>query len=89
MGSWLSRHSTLPRRFEADLTYRYVSALPYQGVSAYSTADVRFGWRHGDFDLSVDGQNLLQPSHGEFGNTPGPVVGIRRTVFGKITWTHE
>src|SRR5665213_1792937 len=79
----------LPKRFEYDMTYRYVSALPAQAVQAYSTADVRVGWHTGDLEFSVDGQNLFQPEHGEFGNTPGPVVGIRRTVYAKITWTHE
>jgi len=79
----------LPKRFEYDMTYRYVSALPAQAVQAYSTADVRVGWHTGDFEFSVDGQNLFQPEHGEFGNTPGPVVGIGRTVYAKITWIHE
>jgi iron complex outermembrane receptor protein len=80
---------SLPKRFEYDMTYRYVSALPAQAVKAYGTADVRVGWHTGDLELSVDGQNLFQPEHGEFGNTPGPVVGIGRTVYAKITWTHE
>jgi iron complex outermembrane receptor protein len=80
----------LPTRFESDLTFRYVSDLPAQAVPAYSTADARVGWHGpGGFELSVVGQNLLQPSHGEFGNTPGPVVEIRRTVFAKVTWTRE
>ena len=80
----------LPKGFESDLTYRYVSALPFQAVKAYSTGDVRVGWRtRGNFEFSVVGQNLFQPMHSEFGNTPGPDVGIRRTVYGKITWTHE
>jgi iron complex outermembrane receptor protein len=80
---------SLPKRFEYDMTYRYVSALPAQAVPAYGTADVRVGWHTGDLEFSVDGQNLFQPAHGEFGNTPGPVVGIRRTVYAKITWAHE
>jgi iron complex outermembrane receptor protein len=80
---------SLPKRFEYDMTYRYVSALPAQAVQAYSTADVRVGWHTGDLEFSVDGQNLFQPEHGEFGNTPGPVVGIGRTVYAKVTWTHE
>jgi len=79
----------LPNHFESDFTYRYVSGLPAQGVSAYSTGDARFGWHSGDLDLSIVGQNLFQPTHGEFGNTPGPVVQIRRTVFGKITWSSK
>jgi iron complex outermembrane receptor protein len=78
----------LPKRFEADITYRYVSALPSQAVSAYSTGDVRVGWHAPrNFDLSLVGQNLFQPDHWEFGNTPGPPVGISRTVYAKITWS--
>ena len=77
----------LPKNFELDETFRYSSALAAQAVSAYSTADVRLGWHHGEsLDLSVIGQNLLQPSHDEFGGDPGPLVGIKRSVYGKITW---
>jgi iron complex outermembrane receptor protein len=77
----------LPKHFELDATYRYSSALPAQLVSSYSTADLRLGWHFGEgLDFSVVGQNLLQPSHKEFGGDPGPLVGIKRSVYGKITW---
>ena len=77
----------LPKHFELDQTYRYSSALPAQSVRAYSTADVRLGWHVGEgLDFSVVGQNLLQPSHQEFGGDPGPLVGIKRSVYGKMTW---
>ena len=76
----------LPGNLNLDLTYRYVSALPAPAVKAYSTADLRFGWRFGrQFDLSVVGQNLLQPQHAESGS----LVGIKRSVYAKFTWTHE
>jgi iron complex outermembrane receptor protein len=77
-----------------DLDYRYASALPGQKVPAYSTADVNFGWRlNNQFQLSVAGQNLLQPSHPEFGTDPSAdggiaLVGIRRSGYVKLTWTH-
>jgi iron complex outermembrane recepter protein len=78
----------LPKRFEADLTYRYVSALPAQAVPAYSTGDVRVSWQSPkNFNLSLVGQNLFEPDHWEFGNTPGPPVGISRAVYAKITWS--
>ncbi len=35
----------LSKALQLDLTYRYVSALPGQGVSSYSTGDARLGWR--------------------------------------------
>jgi iron complex outermembrane receptor protein len=75
------------KRLQLDLTYRYVSALPGQGVHAYSTGDVRIGWqfnRH--FDLSIAGQNLFQPSHFEYGGDPLGLVGIKRSVYAKLTW---
>jgi len=78
----------LSKKLELDLTFRYVSALPGQLVSAYSTGDARIGWRfNSQVDLSVAGQNLLQPSHPEFGGDPGPLVGIRRSIYAKVTWT--
>jgi iron complex outermembrane receptor protein len=77
----------LPKHFEFDQTFRYSSALPAQAVGSYSTADVRLGWHFGEgLDFSLVGQNLLQPSHAEFGGNPGPLVGIKRSIYGKITW---
>lgn len=84
----------LPKKLELDTTYRYVSALPAQmstppgqTVGAYSTADVRLGWRPlQSVEFSVVGQNLLQPYHPEFGGDDGPLVGIKRSIYGKITW---
>jgi len=80
----------LPGNLNLDLAYRYVSALPAPAVRAYSTADLRLGWRvAGQLDLSLVGQNLLQPHHAEFGGSIGPLVGIKRSVYAKLTWTHE
>ncbi len=77
----------LSKRFEFDPTYRYVGALPAQGVKSYSTMDLRFGWHFtGQMQLSVVGQNLLQPHHAEFGGAPGGLVGIKRSVYAQITW---
>ena len=77
----------LPRRLEFDQTLRYESDLPAQQVRAYTTADVRFSWHATQsLDFSVVGQNLLQPYHAEFGGDPGTIVGIKRSVYMKITW---
>ncbi len=77
----------LPKHFELDATYRYTSALPAYSVRAYSTADLRLGWHLGEgLDFSVVGQNLLQGSHAEFGGDPGPLVGIKRSAYAKMTW---
>jgi iron complex outermembrane receptor protein len=84
----------LPKRIEFDTTYRFVSALPAQTsspagptVGAYSTGDARLGWHPIEgLEISLVGQNLFQPQHPEFGGDDGPLVGIRRSFYGKITW---
>jgi iron complex outermembrane receptor protein len=76
----------LPKRFEFDQTYRYVSGLSALMVKGYGTADARLGWhftRH--MDLSLVGQNLLQPHHPELRGDP-ELVGIKRSVYAQITW---
>jgi iron complex outermembrane recepter protein len=78
----------LSKKLQLDLDYRYVSALPGQLAPAYSTGDARLGWRFSPpFDLSLVGQNLFQPWHIEYGGDPGPLIGIRRSVYARLTWT--
>lgn len=80
----------LPKRFDLDPTYRYVSALPAQFVPAYNTADIRLGWHATrQLEISLVGQNLVEPHHPEFGGDPGPLVGVRRSAYLKLTWDHE
>ena len=77
----------LPRKLEFGQTFRYVSALRAQSVKGYETADVRFGWHLSpELELSVGGQNLLQPHHAAFGGDPGGPVGIKRSVYAKLVW---
>jgi iron complex outermembrane recepter protein len=83
----------LPMHFELDETYRFVSALLAVAVPSYNTADVRLGWHAKlsegqNLEFSVAGQNLLQPHHLEFGGVdPPPAVGIKRSIYGQVTWT--
>jgi outer membrane receptor protein involved in Fe transport len=78
----------LPRRFEFDQNFRYVGALPAQSVRAYVTADARLGWNPTkSIGLSVVGQNLFQPHHGEFNISPQPMVLIKRSIYAQIVWT--
>ena len=77
----------LPKKLEFDQTFRYVSALPAHRVGAYTTGDVRFSWRAmRSMEFSVVGQNLFQPHHPESAGDPGPLVGMERSVYAKITW---
>jgi len=78
----------LPKKLELDVSVRYISALPAQQVRGYMTGGVRFGWRPTPhWELSVDGEDLMQPYHAEFGSDPDTVVGIRRNAYAKIVWT--
>jgi iron complex outermembrane receptor protein len=77
----------LPRGFEFDQTYRYASGLPAQLVKGFSTADLHLSWwATRQLQLSVAGENLFQPEHTEFGHDPGPIIGIRRSIYAKVTW---
>ncbi|HXJ42001.1 MAG TPA: TonB-dependent receptor [Bryobacteraceae bacterium] len=77
----------LPGNLEFSQAYRYVSDLPTQLVTSYGTADVRLSWRRiPHFEFSLVGQNLLQPHHAEYGGDPITLVGIKRNVYGAITW---
>jgi iron complex outermembrane receptor protein len=79
---------SLPGRFEFSQTYRYVSQIPEYSVHPYNTVDARLGRAVGEgLKLSVVGQNLLRPSHPEFGGDPGPLVEIKRSVFATLSWT--
>jgi iron complex outermembrane receptor protein len=79
----------ISKAFNLDLNYRYVSALPALTVHSYSTGDARFAWQAGEHvQLSVVGMDLFQPHHAEFSSDPGPLVGIKRSVYGQIAWRH-
>ena len=76
----------ISKRLQVDLAYRYVGALPALAVAAYSTGDVRVGWRFNrQLELSLVGQNLIQPWHLEYGPPPG--VGIVRNAYARLTWS--
>jgi iron complex outermembrane receptor protein len=71
----------LPRQTELDITARYVSELPSPFVPSYFTVDLRWGWRpRPDTEVSITGQNLVGPAHGEF-TAESTRTAIARAVF--------
>lgn len=77
------------RNLQVDLLARYLDYLPanlYNArVPSYVSLDTRIAWQYGKrLELSLNGQNLLQKRHLEFGN--GSFA--ERGIFGKITWRH-
>jgi iron complex outermembrane receptor protein len=76
------------KKIQVDIDWRYVSSLPAQMVPGYSTANARIAWQvNPHVGLSVVGDNLFQPYHYEDGGDPGPLVGIKRSAYAKLTWT--
>jgi iron complex outermembrane receptor protein len=72
---------------EFDVTVRRVGALPRPAVPAYTAVDARWGWRiRPGVELSVIGQNLLDPRHAEFGS-PATRSEYERTVAVRVVWT--
>ncbi len=81
----------LGHSIDFDQSLRHVGSLPAQSVPAYTTADLRLGWHHSGFEVSIAGRDLLDNGHMEFGSgdSSAPTLGIRRNVFGKIVWTSK
>ncbi|MDQ2776428.1 MAG: TonB-dependent receptor [Acidobacteriota bacterium] len=72
-----------------DTSYYYVGGLPARQISAYNRVDARLAWKlKHNFQLSLVGQNLLQPRHMEFGDDD-QVVGTdaERNIFARLAWS--
>ncbi|MEO6567561.1 MAG: TonB-dependent receptor, partial [Opitutaceae bacterium] len=66
-----------------DLTARHVAALPNPVVPAYMTVDVRLAFRPApNWEISIVGQNLLEPSHPEF----NPANEVQRGGYLRFTY---
>ena len=86
--SSLQSFFAIPGGVELDADVRYASRLPAQSVPDYTTGDARISWKRGKhFEIFAAGRNLLQPSHQEFTGDNGNRVGIRREIYGGVTWT--
>jgi iron complex outermembrane receptor protein len=71
---------------ELDGTLIYVSHLPDPDVPAYTTLDLRLGWKPiQGLELSLIGRNLLDGQHPEFGSTPNRRE-IERSVLVRAVW---
>ena len=74
-------------RFQFDVFYRYMAALPAHRVPSYSTGDARLAWRLASgLEFAFVGRNLFQPHHPEYPGESG-LVGVRRSAYVKLTWT--
>jgi iron complex outermembrane receptor protein len=75
------RHHTRIRLVPADTTG--------EGIDAYSSLDLRLGWRISDeWRISLMGKNLLDDQHVEFG-TPATRGALVRAAWLKAEWRRE
>lgn len=84
---YLQNGFDFPKSVSVDMAARYVSALPGIQVASYWTGGATVQWaasRHIQF--KAVGENLLQPHHIEFVYDPGVPTGIRRDLYGEITF---
>lgn len=82
----------LPANLAFDAWLRYVDHLSFFHVDHYLTLDLRLGWKPSPrFELAVVGQNLVQPSHLEFGPEtylPTQVNPVPRSFYLQVTYRY-
>jgi iron complex outermembrane receptor protein len=75
---------------ELDVWFRYSDSTPTQNIPHQITLDTRIGWEPcKKLELSVVGQNLLDPHHPEWSSDTflaSYPTQVERSVYGKITW---
>ena len=86
----LHSHLDLPHHFEFDTYFYYVDSLDSFNVDEYTRLDLRLGWNPiKNLELSIIGQNLLDPEHPEFITetlSTGTTTLPERSIFGKVLW---
>ncbi|MCI5050559.1 MAG: TonB-dependent receptor [Rickettsiales bacterium] len=91
--AYLSSSIDLPYDIEFDQSLLYVDELDPNAtldIADYLRLDLRLGWQPVEgLDISLVGQNLLDPYHPEFSAfLYNPVAQIGRSVYGKVTWQY-
>ena len=84
---WMLRSSyELAGGHELDLILRHTGKLERPAVPAYTTLDLRYGWKIlPGLELSIIGQNLLDSRRPEWGNPAGRSE-YERSLFIKAVW---
>nr|WP_067294547.1 TonB-dependent receptor [Marinobacterium profundum] len=86
---WMLRSSLdLSEGHQLDMTLRHVGKLSNLDLPAYTTADLRYGWKpHSDLELSLRALNLFDPQHPEFG-TAASRSEVERSLFLEMLWRY-
>ena len=85
---WWTLSSTidLASNLDLDVSARRAGPLANPAVPAYTAYGARIGWRvRRDLEISVTGNNLVDPRHAEWGAAPGRAE-YERSWFLKLLW---
>lgn len=84
---WSLRSSwDFSERHSLDLRVRQNGKLDRPAVPAYTSVGVNYVWRPApSVELSIQGENLTDQSHAEFGSAPGRAV-YERKLGARLTW---
>lgn len=78
---------SLPHHIDWDTNIGYTSSIMGGAIPAYTQLDSRIGWQYKGMEFSLNGQNLLRPSHLEFPNElTASETNVPRSVFAQISW---
>jgi iron complex outermembrane receptor protein len=81
----------LPYGFEFDQTLRFSDKLKNINIPSYTRLDLRIGYHpREDIEISLVGQNLLDPRHPEFSSENTGILPseVPRSFYGKLTWRY-
>ncbi len=87
--AWLWSSFNPAKSIDLDIILRYMDELPTLDINDYWSLDVRAAWRPKEnVEVSVVGQNLLDPQHEEFATsfvktTPSE---LQRRVYAEVSW---
>ncbi len=83
----LRSYLDLPHGLTLDGFFRYVDGRPSPVVPAYASLDLRLGWAVRPWwEVSLVGQNLLEPSHPEFGIPTPRRYEFERGFYVRSAW---
>jgi iron complex outermembrane receptor protein len=88
--TWLARSSmNISPNTDFDVTVRGVAGLENPNVPAYSTMDVRLGWRPSPgIELSLAARNLADGGHGEFTDVATRTE-VGRSIYASVRWEFD
>jgi iron complex outermembrane receptor protein len=77
----------LPSNIEFNTSVYYTDRVKLHNVDSFTRLDLRLAWKPSEhFELSIVGQNLLDPQHKEYSSNIGGILNteVPRSIYAKI-----